>query len=40
MIFGVAFFSFIMGNLTELIVEYDKKMGNIDRTGELHNWLN
>lgn len=31
MILGIAFFSYIMGNFNDVIVNYDKKMGIVDR---------
>ena len=39
MLCGVAFFSFIMGNFIEIISNYEKKMGVVDKNGDLHNWL-
>ena len=39
MLGGVAFFSYIMGNFIEIITNYEKKMGNVDLSGDLHNWL-
>jgi hypothetical protein len=39
MLLGVAFFSFIMGNFIEIIANYDKKMGAIDKGAELQNWM-
>ena len=39
MLMGVAFFSFIMGSFIEIISSYDKKMGVVDKSGDLHNWL-
>jgi hypothetical protein len=36
---GVAFFSYIMGNFLEIISSYDQKMGSLDRTDELNNWV-
>ena len=39
MLCGVAFFSYIMGSFIEIISNYEKKMGVIDRGPELHNWL-
>jgi hypothetical protein len=38
-LFGVAFYSYIMGNFIEIISNYDKKMGVVDRAGDLQNWL-
>ena len=39
MLLGVAFFSYIMGNFIEIVTNYNKKMGIIDRGTELHNWM-
>ena len=39
MLGGVAFFSYIMGNFIEIISNYEKKMGVVDKSGDLHNWL-
>ena len=39
MLGGVAFFSYIMGNFIEIITSYESKMGNVDLSGDLHNWL-
>lgn len=39
MLAGVAFFSYIMGNFINIIQNYDKKMGVIDKSGELHEWM-
>lgn len=39
MLCGVAFFSFIMSSFIEIISNYDKKMGAIDKGTELHNWM-
>ena len=39
MLCGVAFFSFIMGSFIEIISNYEKKMGIIDKGTDLHNWL-
>jgi len=36
---GVAFFSYIMGNFLEIISSYSSKMGSLDRTYELHEWV-
>lgn len=38
MLGGVAFFSYIMGNFIEIITNYEKKMGAVDKSGDLHNW--
>ena len=39
MLCGVAFFSYIMGNFIEIISSYESKMGVVDKSGDLHNWL-
>lgn len=39
MLGGVAFFSYIMGNFIEIISNYEKKMGVVDKSGDLHNWF-
>lgn len=39
MLGGVAFFSYIMGNFIEIISNFDSKMGVVDRSADLHNWL-
>jgi hypothetical protein len=39
MIAGVAFFSFIMSNIQEIISTYDAKMGTTDKGVDLHNWM-
>ena len=38
MLGGVAFFSYIMGNLLEIFKNYESKMGIIDRKGDLDRW--
>ena len=38
MLGGVAFFSYIMGNLLEILRNYVSKMGIIDRKGDLDRW--
>ncbi|MDR3548149.1 MAG: ion channel [Candidatus Pacebacteria bacterium] len=38
-LFGVAFYSYIMGNFVEIISSYEKKMGVVDKSAELQNWL-
>jgi len=35
----VAFFSYIMGNFIDIISDYEQKMGVVDKSGDLHNWL-
>jgi potassium voltage-gated channel Eag-related subfamily H protein 8 len=39
MLLGVAFFSYIMGNFIEIISNYEQKMGVVDKSGDLNNWL-
>lgn len=39
MLGGVAFFSYIMGNFIEIISNYQKKMGSVDKSQDLHNWI-
>ena len=39
MLCGVAFFSYIMGNFIEIISNYEQKMGVVDKSADLHNWL-
>ena len=39
MLGGVAFFSYIMGNFIEILTSYEKKMGVVDHSGELNNWM-
>eukprot|EP00357_Protocruzia_adherens_P033334 CAMPEP_0115044006 /NCGR_PEP_ID=MMETSP0216-20121206/47207_1 /TAXON_ID=223996 /ORGANISM="Protocruzia adherens, Strain Boccale" /LENGTH=335 /DNA_ID=CAMNT_0002426435 /DNA_START=419 /DNA_END=1427 /DNA_ORIENTATION=+ len=39
MIFGVTFFSYIMGNFNDVISKYDKKVGNSDMEGKLQLWI-
>lgn len=39
MLGGVAFFSYIMGNFIEIISNYEKTMGGVDKTSDLHNWI-
>ena len=33
---GVAFFSYIMSNFIEIISNYEKKMGGVDKSGDLN----
>ena len=35
MIMGIAFFSYIMSNFTDVLINYDKKMGIVDLTADL-----
>ena len=39
MLFGVGFFSFIMGSLMEIMQSYDAKMGQPDKTADLKLWI-
>jgi len=39
MLGGVAFFSYFMGHFIEIISNYQKNMGVVDRSSDLHNWL-
>lgn len=39
MIGGVAFFSYIMGNFIEIITTYEKKMGEVNKNSDLHNYI-
>ena len=39
MLGGVAFFSYIMGNFIEILTNYDKKMGLVDKSQDLHQWF-
>lgn len=39
MLSGVAFFSYIMSNFIEIVSNYDAKMGNLDCTDELNEWI-
>ena len=39
MLGGVAFFSYIMGNFIDIISTYEKKMGVVDKSGDLNDWL-
>jgi len=39
MLGGVAFFSYIMGNLLEIFNNYESKMGIVDRKGDLDYWI-
>jgi len=35
----VAFFSYIMGSFIDIVSNYSAKMGNLDRSDELNDWL-
>lgn len=39
MLGGVVFFSYIMGNFIEIISNYQSKLGKVDKSTELRNWL-
>ena len=39
MIFGIAFFSYIMSNFNDILINYDKKMGIVDQGSDLQVWL-
>jgi hyperpolarization activated cyclic nucleotide-gated potassium channel 1 len=39
MLGGVAFFSYIMSTFLEIISSYDAKMGSLDRSDELNEWI-
>ena len=39
MLGGVAFFSYIMGNFIDIIANYEKKMGGVNKTEELDEWI-
>jgi hypothetical protein len=39
MLCGVAFFSYIIGNFIDIISNYEKKMGIVDKKADLHNWM-
>jgi len=39
MLLGVGMFSYVMGNLNELISSYEKNTGVKDKTPDLHNWI-
>lgn len=39
MLCGVAFFSYIMGSFLEIIANYKRKTGVMDRTEDLNHWL-
>jgi hypothetical protein len=39
MLLGVAFFSFIMGNFGTISEKQSQKMGNIDKKGDLNDFL-
>lgn len=39
MIVGIAFFSYIMSNFNDVLINYDKKMGIVDQGSDLQVWL-
>jgi potassium voltage-gated channel Eag-related subfamily H protein 8 len=39
MMLGVAFFSYIMGNILEIVENQQKKMGSVDKSDEFNHWL-
>ena len=39
MILGIAFFSYIMGNFNDVLINYDKKMGIVDKGSDLQVWM-
>ena len=39
MLGGVAFFSYIMSNFIEILSSYDAKMGILDKSDDLSDWL-
>ena len=39
MLCGVAFFQYIMGSFIEIISSYQSKVGIVDKSGELLNWM-
>jgi ABC-type glycerol-3-phosphate transport system permease component len=39
MLCGVAFFSYIMNSFIEIISNYQKKMGAVDKTTDLQRWM-
>jgi len=39
MLCGVAFFSYIMGSFIEIISNYEQKMGVVDKSMDLRNWM-
>ena len=39
MLLGVAFFSFIMGNFVTISDKQSRKMGHVDKKGDLNNFL-
>ena len=39
LLMGIAFFSYILSNFADVLVTYDKKIGNEDRTPDLQVWM-
>lgn len=39
MILGIAFFSYIMGNFTDVLSSYEKKLGEGNKSSELQKWI-
>ena len=39
MLGGVAFFSYIMSNFIEILSSYEAKMGILDKSDDLNDWL-
>ena len=39
MLVGVAMYSYVMGSFTELVGNYDKNMGTLDKNPDLQNWI-
>ena len=39
MILGIALFSYIMGNFNDVLTNYDKQMGIIDKSADLQVWM-
>jgi hypothetical protein len=36
---GVAFFSYIMGNFIDIVANYSAKMGTLDKSDALNDWI-
>ena len=39
MLGGIAFFSYIMGNFNDVVINYEKSMGIVNKSSDLQNWL-
>ena len=39
MILGIAFFSYIMGNFNDVLINYEKEMGLTDKGSDLQVWM-